>query len=79
MLPSEFHTLFTGKNLRWEVLGLLLAIAGTNAQFTSPSDSIFTLPDGKQINKDDFVEDTMHTTNDCINLCQIHGAVNDRT
>ncbi|CBX97107.1 predicted protein [Plenodomus lingam JN3] len=46
MLPSAFHTLITGKNLRWETLGLILAVAGSNAQFTSPHDPLFTLPDG---------------------------------
>jgi hypothetical protein len=79
MLPSEFHTLFTGKNLRWESLGLLLVIACSNAQYTSPADPIFTLDNGKQVDKDEFIEDIMHATNDCINVCQIHGAVNDST
>lgn len=77
MLPSEFHTLFTGKNLRWETLGLILALAGTNAQFTSPGDSLFTLEDGRTLKKDEFIEDIIHATNDCINICQVHGAVND--
>lgn len=77
MLPSEFHTLFTGKNLRWETLGLILAVAGSNAQYTSPGDPIFTLPDGKKLEKDTFIEDITHATNDCINICQVHGAVND--
>ncbi|KAF2854829.1 hypothetical protein T440DRAFT_475911 [Plenodomus tracheiphilus IPT5] len=77
MLPSGFHTLITGKHLRWETLGLILAVAGSNAQFTSPHDSIFTLPDGRKLEKDRFIEDVIHATNDCINLCQVHGAVND--
>ena len=79
MLPSEFHTLFTGKNLRWEILGLVLAIAGSNAQFILPDDPIFTLEDGSRLNKDEFIEDMIHAANDCINICQIHGAVNDST
>ncbi|KAF2134333.1 hypothetical protein P153DRAFT_331434 [Dothidotthia symphoricarpi CBS 119687] len=77
MLPSEFFTLFTGTNLRWESLGLVLAIAGYNAQFIPPNDSFFTLDDGTKIDRDVFIEDIIHTTNDCINLCQTHGAVND--
>lgn len=77
MLPSEFHTLFTGKNLRWETLGLILVVAGSNAQYTSPGDPIFTLSDGRKLHKDEFIEDVIHATNDCINICQIHGAVND--
>ncbi len=79
MRPSEFHTLFTGKNLRWEILGLILAVAGSNAQFTSPNDPLFTLENGKQMNREEFVEDIMHATNTCINICQTHGAVNERT
>jgi hypothetical protein len=77
MLPSEFHTLLTGENLRWEVLGLVLVIAASNAQFTSPLDPIFTLDDGTKLDKDEFIEDTIQATNDCITLCQVHGAVND--
>ena len=77
MLPSEFHTLLTGQNLRWETLGLVLVIAASNAQFTSPSDPIFVLEDGRQIDKDEFCEDMLQAANDCITLCQVHGAVND--
>lgn len=77
MLPSEFHTMMTGKNLRWETLGLILAVASSNAQFTSPHDPIFMLPDGRRLDKDRFIEDTIHAINDCISVCQIHGAVND--
>jgi len=77
MRPSEFHTLFTGKNLRWETLGLILAIVCSNAQFTSPHDPIFTLHDGTRLDRDELIEDMIHASNDCIHLCQIHGAVND--
>ena len=77
MPPSEFHTLWTGKNLRWETLGLILAIVCSNAQFTSPHDPIFTLDDGTRLNRDELIEDMIHASNDCIHLCQIHGAVND--
>jgi hypothetical protein len=77
MRPSEFHTLFTGKNLRWEILGLIMAVAGSNAQYTSPNDALFTLEDGKQMNREEFIEDIMHATNTCINICQTHGAVNE--
>lgn len=77
MLPSEFHTLVTGKNLRWETLGLILAVTASNAQYTSPNDSIFTLADGRRLDKDRVIEDIIHATNDCINISQIHGAVND--
>jgi hypothetical protein len=77
MHPSEFHTLFTGKNLRWEALGLILAIGGNSAQFTSPGDPVFTLDNGTPVDREEFIEDIMHATNVCINICQTHGAVND--
>lgn len=77
MLPSEFHTLLTGPNLRWETLGLVLVIAASNAQYTSPDDPIFTLEGGSKIDKDEYVEDVIQAANDCITLCQVHGAVND--
>jgi hypothetical protein len=77
MRASEFHTLFTGPNLRWEILGLVMILAASNAQFTSPDDPLFTLEDGTKINKDEFIEDMIHASNDCISICQVHGAVND--
>lgn len=77
MPASDYHTLFTGQNLRWETLGLILIIAGSNAQFTSPNDPIFTLEDGNKLAKDEFIEDMIHASNNCITLCQVHGAVND--
>jgi hypothetical protein len=77
MRPSEFHTLFTGNNLRWETLGLIMTVAGFNAQFTSPNDPMFTLDDGTTLDRDTVIEDIIHATNDCIAICQAHGAVND--
>jgi hypothetical protein len=79
MLPSEFHTLWTGKNLRWESLGLMLAVTASNAQYTSPNDPLFTLEDGRKLDKHELIEEIIHATNDCINIAQTHGAVNDST
>jgi hypothetical protein len=44
---------------------------------TPPDDPLFTLENGERVNKDDFIMDMIHATNDCITLCQVHGAVND--
>jgi hypothetical protein len=77
MSASEFHTLFTGKNLRWETLGLIMSIAASMAQFTPPDDPVFTTAKGERFDRDVFVEDLIHVCNDCISLCQVHGAVND--
>jgi hypothetical protein len=77
MLPSQFHTLLTGKNLRWETLGLILVTACINAQYWPADDALFTLEDGRKVDKDRIVEDLIQATNDCITLCQVHGAVND--
>lgn len=77
MLASEFHTLFTGPNLRWEILGLVMILAASSSQFTDPNDPVFVLDDGTRVNKDRFIEDMIHASNDCIGLCQVHGAVND--
>jgi hypothetical protein len=77
MLPSEFHTVVTGDNLRWETIGLVLAVAATHAGQTHSKDPLFTLENGSEIDKDEFVEDMIQATNDCITICQTHGAVND--
>jgi hypothetical protein len=77
MLPSEFHTLVTGSNLRWETLGLILSIAASNAQYSSPDDPVFILEDGSKLDKDEYTDDMIQASNDCITLCNAHGAVND--
>lgn len=77
MLPSQFHTLLTGKNLRWETLGLVLVTACRSAQYWPADDPLFTLEDGRKVDKDRVAEDLLQATNDCITLCQVHGAVND--
>jgi hypothetical protein len=77
MLPSEFHTTMTGENLRWEVLGLVLMIAASNAQHIHEDDPLFVLEDGSKIEREVFIEDMIQATNDCITLCQTHGAVSD--
>lgn len=77
MLPSEFHTLVTGKNLRWETLGLTLAIAACYAQYVAADDPNFTLEDGTRVDRDEFIDNMLQATHDCLNLCQVHGAVND--
>lgn len=77
MTASKFHTLFTGPKLRWEILGLLFALSGLNAQYTSPDDPIFTTDDGRKIDREEFIGEVISGSNSCIHLCQEHGAVND--
>jgi hypothetical protein len=67
----------TGSNLRWETLGLILSIAASNAQYSSPDDPVFTLEDGSKLDKDEYTDDMIQASNDCITLCNAHGAVND--
>lgn len=55
MTATKIHTLFTGPNLRWEILGLLFTISCLNAQFASPHDPLFTVDGSKKVNKDEFI------------------------
>lgn len=77
MLLLEFHRLFTGPNLRWEALGLVMSLAASCAQRSPSNYSLFVHGKGNRVNKDELVKDMIHATNDCITLCQVHGAVND--
>ncbi|KAL5122023.1 hypothetical protein ACEQ8H_000239 [Pleosporales sp. CAS-2024a] len=77
MLPSEFHTTLTGEDLRWETIGLALVLTAAHAQHIHADDSLFKLRDGTKLDKNDFIEDMIQATNDCITLCQTHGAVSD--
>jgi hypothetical protein len=75
--PSAFHSLFTGPNLRWEIIGLIFVIAGLQAQCTPPEDSVFDLGNGRRINKDDFIFQMIEGSNSCIHVCQEYDCVND--
>lgn len=77
MTASSFHKLFTGPNLRWEILGIMFAVSGMNAQYTSPDDPLFIVDGGRKIDREEFISDVISGSNSCIHLCQEHGAVND--
>lgn len=76
MRYTEYHTLYTGRNLRWEILGLMMSIAGINAQYLPAEDPLFS-QHGRKLDKEEFIQDMIHAGNECIHLCQAHGAVND--
>ncbi|KAF2810118.1 uncharacterized protein BDZ99DRAFT_442630 [Mytilinidion resinicola] len=75
--PSTFHTLFTGPNLRWEIIGLVLSLAGFHAQFIPPDDPLFDLVDGRKLDKEEFIADMIQGSNSCIHVCQEYDCVND--
>lgn len=77
MLPSEFHTLITGKNLRWETLGVIIVVACCSLLPLPQDHDLFTLEDGSKVEKIETVENILQAANDCLTLAQIHGAVND--
>ncbi|KAF1980999.1 hypothetical protein K402DRAFT_398930 [Aulographum hederae CBS 113979] len=69
MTPEEFYGLFTGENLRWEIIGVLFALIGCSTM-THPS-LLSLLKDSRvDTNWTSFTEDMLLASNVCISFCQ---------
>ncbi|KAJ5546573.1 hypothetical protein N7494_004158 [Penicillium frequentans] len=73
---SNFHTLYTGDNLRWEFLGTIFAMAGLAAQLTSSEHPTSSLNDAST-NKSRLITCALAASNSCISICQYYSSVND--
>ena len=75
---SNFHTLFTGQNLRWEFIGFVFALAGRCASIKPAHSTIFVNDDGEAIGRNRFVHEMMIASRTCIAMCRQNGeTVND--
>lgn len=76
MHASNFSTLFTGDNLRWEFLGLVFAWAGLSLSMSMLNDKgSATTPDG--ISKTSFAQLLTACSDACITLCRQNAHTND--
>lgn len=71
----EFHSLFTGQNLRWEFIGFLFACAGRLALAKPATSSIFVNANGEVVYRDRFCHEMMMASRTCVALCRHNGAV----
>jgi len=74
---SDYHSLFTGPNLRLEIIGLIISVAGLASFFLSPRNPIFVKDDGDVIDRREFMDQMTHASNTCSALCEDVGSVND--
>lgn len=75
MTASEFHTLFTGQNLRWEFVGFLFACAGRSALVEPSKDGTFLDCSLEIVDRAAFVHQLMMASRTCVALCRQNGAV----
>ena len=73
----DFHILCSGENLRFEVIGFLLATAGRSLTFGFAPDA-FNQPADRGL-KSRFVDELLRASTTCIFLCNMLATVNDIT
>lgn len=72
---SEFHTLFTGPNLRLEIVGLLLAVAARSLFFGLAPD--VWNGSNRRASRPHFTDEMLRSSTGCLRLCTQLNAVND--
>lgn len=74
---GDFHTLCSGENLRFEIIGFLLATAGRSLTFGFVPD-IFNDPTNKDM-KSRFADELLRASTTCLFLATMLATVNDLT
>jgi hypothetical protein len=73
----DFHILCSGENLRFEMIGTLLATAGRSLTFGFAPD-VFSDPANRAL-KSQFVDELLRASTTCLFLCTMLATVNDLT
>jgi hypothetical protein len=73
--PKEYISSFSGRNTRWESLGLILVSCCFGA-ISSADTEIFTYADGRERDKSQFVQETKECISICVTLCSHTDSVN---
>lgn len=74
---SEYHTLFTGENVRWEALALLFTTAGLSAILLDTSDPLLAFVGQHSSDKQEFVHRMVDLGGSCLSFCTDIGHLND--
>jgi hypothetical protein len=75
--PRDFHILCSGENLRFELIGCLLATAGRSLTFGFAPD-LFSDPANRGLRLQ-FVDELLRASTTCVYLCTMLATVNDIT
>jgi hypothetical protein len=73
----DFHILYSGENLRFEIIGYLLATAGRSLTFGLAPDVLHDSQDRGSRSK--FVDELLRASTTCLFLCTMLATVNDIT
>ena len=74
---QDFHILCSGENLRFEMIGCLLATAGRSLTFGFAPD-VFSDPANRAL-KSQFIDELLRASTTCLFLCTMLATVNDLT
>ncbi|KAF2825966.1 hypothetical protein CC86DRAFT_324733 [Ophiobolus disseminans] len=74
---SDFQILCSGENLRFEIIGFLLATAGRSLTFGFAPD-VFSDPANRSL-KSQFIDELLRASTTCLFLCTMLATVNDIT
>jgi hypothetical protein len=72
---KEYYKTFTGENLRWEFIGLLLTLAGISLKY-EPGENLILIGDGVSVTRKDFKAQLLEASSMCITFCEPCKAVN---
>lgn len=74
---SDYHILFTGENIRWEVLALLFTTAGLSAILLGPTDPLLNFVGQYTPDKQAFIHRMVDLGSTCLSFCTDSGHLND--
>ncbi|GFG20960.1 hypothetical protein IFM61606_00909 [Aspergillus udagawae] len=74
---DDFRMMVSGRRLRWEFVGLMLALAGISVQGRYPSHHVLDLRNGEQTDVETFTKDIVLACNACLELCSRYEHAND--
>lgn len=75
--PEQFPHLFTGANIRWETIGILVTTAGMYCTLTPPGDPLLSFCGPRQEDRRPFIRALMDASNACLRHCGDHLLLSD--
>ena len=73
----QYHTLITGENLRWEVIGMFFAAVGLSCSTMLTTDATIELAKTTSVDKRSVAHRMLQASDTCIAFCEQTGHLND--
>ena len=77
MTFQQYHTLFTGENLRWEAIGMVFAAVGLSASIMVAADATLELTKTASTDKRSLAHRMLEASDSCIAFLEQTGHLND--